>query len=254
MPPKSKRQRTADATKGDQRGVIVIHNPQKTTLVKPPPGSHGLCLPNGSCVALVGGVGSSKTTTALNCLARTAEWMPYENIFLMSPNIETAIKGEYGMVTAKEFPENQVPPLSFFNSKPGHTAVILDDVTLEMSTKKDKETDKLSQNDRVNRLCGHMRSHHEGGLDVFICQQTIIAIPTSIRRLCSHFILFPNRIDRGSLHTLARSVMVDKRTLEHLFDQCCAMGPYTFILFENERVPGRARVRVNGHIEVPHIN
>jgi hypothetical protein len=234
-------------------GVIVIENPQKTSLVKPPAGCHGLVLPNGSATCLIGGVGSSKTTTTLNIIARCADWLPYDQVYLMSPNIDTAIKGEYGLVKAKRFPDNIIPPLTFFNDKPGHTCVILDDITLEMSTKKHKE-DGLSQRDRLNRLVGHMRSHHEGGLDVFICQQQMIAVPTSIRRLCSHFVLFPNRIDRGSMHTIARSVMINKRTLEHLFDACSQMGPYTFILVEQERLSHRARVRINGHQEVPGIN
>ena len=96
--------------------------------------------------------------------------MPYEHIFLMSPNIDSAIKGEYGLLDAKPFPKNEVPPLSWFNDKKGHTCVILDDVTLEISTKKSKE-DGLSQRERLNRVIGHMRSHHPGGLDIYICQQ-----------------------------------------------------------------------------------
>ena len=52
----------------------------------------------------------------------------------------------------------------------GHTAVILDDITLEMSTMKSK-VDGLSQRERLNRLIGHMRSHHPGGMNIFVCQQ-----------------------------------------------------------------------------------
>ena len=87
----------------------------------------------------------------------------------MSPNIETCMKGEYGLLDAKKLSDNEVPPLSCFNGKRGHTAVILDDITLEMSTKKSK-VDGLSQRERLNRLIGHMRSHHPGGMDIFVCQ------------------------------------------------------------------------------------
>ena len=245
MPPKKK--------KAGDRGVICIHNPQKKGLMKPEAGVHGLVLPNGSFCAAVGGIGSSKTTTILNTIARCAKWKPYSNIWLMSPNVEAAQKGEYGLIRTKRFPNDVIPPLKYFNEQPARACVILDDTTLEMSTKKHKE-DGLSQRDRLNRLVGHMRSHHEGGIDVFLCQQQMIAIPTSIRRLVSHWCLFPNRIDRGSLHTIARSVMLSKRTLEALFDMCMDMGPYTFLLIEQERLPHRARVRINGWQEVPGIN
>ena len=247
--PTKKRQRS----NASEPGVIVIHNPQKLGLRKPEPGAHGLVLPNGSFCAAVGGIGSSKTTTILNTIARCAKWKPYSSIWLMSPNVEAAQKGEYGLIKTKRFPGDVIPPLKYFNEQPPRACVILDDTTLEMSTKKAKE-DGMSQRDRLNRLVGHMRSHHEEGIDIFCAQQQMIGYPTCVRRLVSHWLLFPNRIDRGSMHTIARSIMINKRTLESLFGMCCEMGPYTFLLIEQERLPHRARVRINGWQEVPGIN
>ena len=144
-----------------------------------------------------------------------------------------------------------MPPLSFFNGKRGHTAVILDDITLEMSTKKSK-VDGLSQRQRLDRLIGHMRSHHPGDLDIFVCQQQMIAVPTCVRRLMSHWVLFPNRIDRGTMHTIARSIIIHKKTLEALFEMC--ENPYDSLVIESERLPHRSRVRINGYMQVPGIN
>ena len=62
--------------------------------------TYGLCLANPCRVALVGGVGASKTTTLLNCIARCAEWKPFEHFYLMGPShcVEDMQKGEYNLL------------------------------------------------------------------------------------------------------------------------------------------------------------
>ena len=57
--------------------------------------------------------------------------------------------------------------------------------------------------------------------------------------------LWPNRLARDSIGHVARGVMIEKRMLEYIFDQCEG-DPHTFILIENDPVPGRSRVRLNG--------
>ena len=82
-------QNTGTSTKmnrASEPGCIKIENPQKKDHAKPPENSHGLCLANPCRVGLVGGVGASKTTTLLNCIARCAEWKPFEHIYLMGPS------------------------------------------------------------------------------------------------------------------------------------------------------------------------
>jgi len=39
--------------------------------------------------------------------------------------------------------------------------------------------------------------------------------------------------------------MIEKRMLEYIFDQC-GEDAHSFVLIENDPVPGRSRVRLNG--------
>ena len=48
-----------------------------------------------------------------------------------------------------------------------------------------------SQRNRADRICGYVRTHKN--LSVYICQQMLVS---NIRRLASHFILFPNPPER----------------------------------------------------------
>ena len=66
------------ASKRSHPGVVGIENPQKTSHADPPEDAHGLCLANPCRVGFVGGVGSGKTTTLLNILARCSEWKPFD--------------------------------------------------------------------------------------------------------------------------------------------------------------------------------
>jgi hypothetical protein len=133
------------------------------------------------------------------------------------------------------------PNLDYFAGKSGHSAMIIDDRHLADLSRKGTP----SQRELADRVCGHLSSHHPGGLSIFIAQQTMIAIPPSIRRLMSHWCLFPNRIDRAGVGHIAKSVMLEKSTLGTCFD-FCGEDPYAFMLITN--VPdGRARVRINGY-------
>ena len=111
----------------NNRGVIGIVNPQKTSHCDPPDTAHGLCLANPCRVGFVGGVGSGKTTTLLNIIARCAEWKPFQHIYLMGPTgcVEDMAKGEYGLldVTCLE----HFPNLDYFAGKSGRSAMIIDD-------------------------------------------------------------------------------------------------------------------------------
>ena len=70
-------------------------------------------------------------------------------------------------------------------------------------------------------------------------------IPPNIRRLMSHFVLFPNRISFESIPLIAKPCMIERKHMEQLFAWC--EGEYDFILIENEPVKGRPRVRINGN-------
>ena len=79
-----------------------------------------------------------------------------------------------------------------------------------------------------------------------------LLVPPNIRRLASHFILFPNRISRESIPLIAKSCMIERKHMEQLFTWGIESGPYGFILITNEP-DGRARVRINGNQDVRGI-
>jgi hypothetical protein len=154
--------------------------------------------------------------------------------------LEGMQKGEYGLLDVT--PLDRFPPLDYFAGRPGRSALIIDDKHLADLSKNSKNGP--SQRELADRVCGHVSSHHPGGLSIFVAQQTFVAIPPSIRRLMSHWVLFCNRIDRAAIPYIARGVMLEKSTLEKCFD-FCTENPYDFLLITNQP-DGRPRVRVNG--------
>ena len=225
-------------------GVVVLHNPQKKDHADPPPDAHGLCFANPARAAFIGGVGASKTCTLLNCAARAAEWKPFAYVYLMGPKgcVEDMEKGEYKHVDVTVL--HDFPELSYFSSRPGRSLFIMDDVALSDLSRK-KVPGGLSQQERCERLCGHVSSHHPGGLSVFVATQTFVNLPPAIRRLMSHWVLFCNRISRESIPLIAKGVMIEKQTMHKIFDWCTE-HPYCFALITNQP-DGRARVRIDGH-------
>jgi hypothetical protein len=227
-------------------GCIKIDNPQKKDHADPPTDCHGLCLANPCRAAFIGGVGASKTTTLLNTIFRCSEWKKFEHVYLMGPSgcLDGMASGEYGLLDVIKL--ERFPNLDYFAKRPGRSALIIDDMHLADLSKNSKAGP--SQRELADRVCGHVSSHHPGGLSIFICQQTFVAIPPSIRKLMSHWFLFPNRIDRSGIPHIAKGVMLEKRTLETCFD-FCNENPYDFLLITNQP-DGRARVRVNAHRNV----
>ena len=222
----------------DPRGVVPIKNPQKSSHASPPEGCHGLCLPNPARAAFIGGVSSGKTNCLICAAAHCHAWSPFKYVYLMSPNNETTRKGEYGILDEVTCLDH-FPELSYFAKRPGRSLLIIDDLSWALSKR-----GSPSQYELADRICGHVSSHHEGGLSIFVAQQTHTGIPPNIRRLMSHWFLFPRRIAVDSIGAIARSCMLEKATLRKCFDFC--EGPYDFLLVENIPVEHRARVRLNG--------
>jgi hypothetical protein len=241
MPKRVKRAKVNDDA------IILVDNPMKAKHAKPPVDEHGLCLANPCRVLVCGGCGASKTTTVLNAISRGAMWKPWEHIYLMAPT-EDVQQGEYGLVDTTFLKE--LPQLEYFKQRPGRSCLIMDDIHLH-SHSTAKKDGAASQAELLERICGHMSTHHDGGLSVFICHQVWTGIPPKVRKLASHMILFPQRIAKDSVGHIARGCMMTKRQLETCFDMC--QGPYDFLLITNEP-DGRARVRINGVDAVPGIN
>ena len=226
--------------------VPHIKNPDKADHIVPDLKQNGLVFKSPSRIAYVGGTGSGKTNCLLACLGHGAQWKAWKHIFLLSPNVESTIKGEYGILD-DVIPLTEWPAINYFDKYPGRKVLIADDNAL-VGLPTRGGTD--SQRNRADRICGHVSTHKN--LTICICQQTMVGIPPNIRRLMSHFVLFPNRISHESIPLIARSCMLERKHLEQLFAWCT--GDYDFILIENEPVKGRARVRINGNRAVLGIN
>jgi hypothetical protein len=238
----------AKRAKANDEPIILVDNPMKAKHAKPPVDEHGLCLANPCRVLVVGGCGASKTTTILNCIARGAMWKPWDGgIYLMAPTKDVQ-QGEYGLVDTEYL--EQLPQLEYFKQRPGRACLIMDDIHLH-SHSTAKRDGAASQAELLERICGHMSTHHDGGLSVFIAHQVWTGIPPKVRKLASHIILYPQRIAKDSVGHIARGCLLSKGQLEALFDMCT--GPYDFILITNEP-DGRGRVRLNGVTPVAGIN
>eukprot|EP01045_Picozoa_sp_COSAG04_P009131 COSAG04_NODE_522_length_13154_cov_27.623592_2_plen_128_part_00 len=105
----------------DPRGAVKIDNPQKTSHCPPPTDAHGLVLPNPSRAAYCGGVSSGKTCALLCTLGECHQWKPFEHIYLMGPNLEDMVKGEYQLVDVT--PLDHFPTLDYFAKRPGRSVL-----------------------------------------------------------------------------------------------------------------------------------
>lgn len=79
----------------DTRGVCPIDNPMKSDVQHPASDAHGLCLSASFCGVWLGGVSSGKTTCLLSALGHNHGQWRYDHVWLMHPDAEGALKGEY---------------------------------------------------------------------------------------------------------------------------------------------------------------
>ena len=229
-----------------EKGVVIVKNKEKADHKTPSTGAHGLSLAQPSVVFLCGGTGASKTTTVLSLMVHGFELQPWDEIFLMSPSLESAMDkstGEYRLcnVTAlKTF-----PPIEFWKAKKGQkNLLVIDDVDLtHLSTR-----GSPSQRELCDRTMGYVSTHMN--TTCYVLSQTWVGAPPFVRKLCTHFILYPNRLDRASIPHIAKGVMLHKDTLAQLFGAC--VEPYDFLLI-TLKPDGRAMVRINGHRAVHNI-
>ena len=219
--------------------VPHIKNPQKSDHETPAVTENGMVWKSPSRALFIGSTGSGKTNAMLAAIGHQARWRPWKHIFLMSANVESAVKGEYGILD-DVIPLTEWPSLQFFESKPGRKLLICDDNALiGLSTKGGVDSQRM----RADRIVGHGSTHCN--LSVYISQQMMVNVPPNIRRLASHFILFPHRIAHDSIPLVAKSCMIEKKHMYQLFDWAKEAGDYAFILITNEP-DGRARVKISG--------
>jgi hypothetical protein len=219
--------------------IVKIPNSQKADHETPGLDQNGLVFKSPTTSIWIGSTGAGKTMAAANAIAHQAKWRKFDYIFLMSPNVEAAQKGEWSLLDTT--PLTEWPPLSFFEEKKGRKLLICDDNALVgLPTKGGTD----SQRNRADRVIGHGATHCN--ISVMIMQQMMTNVPPSIRRLAGVFILFPHRIAHESIPLIAKSCMIPKKYMYQMFEWTKSTGPYGFLLIENDPVPGRARCRING--------
>ena len=69
------------------------------------------------------------------------------------------------MLGALQHLEN-FPNLDYFAGKPGRSALIIDDRHLDGLSRNSKAGP--SQRELADRICGHLSTHHPGGLSIFV--------------------------------------------------------------------------------------
>eukprot|EP01048_Picozoa_sp_COSAG05_P010519 COSAG05_NODE_931_length_6549_cov_15.020775_4_plen_238_part_00 len=211
---------------------------------------NGMVWKSPSFAIFSGGTGSGKTNALLAAIGHQSKWRPFDGgIFLLSPNVEAAIKGEYGVLD-HVIPLTEWPAIDYWDAYPGRKLLICDDnAVVGLSTRGGVD----SQRNRADRTCGYTRTHK--CLNIYMCQQMVVNVPPNLRRLASHFILFPNRISKDTIPFIAKNIMISRPHLEQIFQWCIDDGPYSFALITNEPDgSGRARVRINGDRPVNGIN
>jgi Tfp pilus assembly ATPase PilU len=83
--------------------VPHIKNPQKSDHETPAVTENGMVWKSPSRAIFIGSTGSGKTNAMLAAIGHQARWRPWKHIFLMSANVESAVKGEYGILELSGF-------------------------------------------------------------------------------------------------------------------------------------------------------
>ena len=78
--------------------VPHIENSEKKDHEVPAVTENGMVWKSPSMAIFCGGTGSGKTNCLLAAVGHQSKWRPYKHIFLLSPNVEAAVKGEYGIL------------------------------------------------------------------------------------------------------------------------------------------------------------
>jgi hypothetical protein len=141
----------------DPRGVTKIQNPQKKGHCLPDKDSHGLVLPTYSRLLCCGGVSSGKSMTAACVVGQCHAWIPFDKVFLMSPNNEECSKGEWGLIDLECL--DSFPTMEWWSKQPPRCCLILDDISWSLSK---KGGSGKSQAALADRTMGFLASHHGG--------------------------------------------------------------------------------------------
>jgi hypothetical protein len=78
--------------------IVKIPNSHKVDHETPGLDQNGLVFKSPTTSIWVGSTGAGKTMAAANAIAHQAKWRKYDHIFLMSPNVEAAQKGEWSLL------------------------------------------------------------------------------------------------------------------------------------------------------------
>jgi hypothetical protein len=138
--------------------VPHIENSEKKDHVVPATTENGMVWKSPSMAIFCGGTGSGKTNCLLAAVGHQSKWKPYKHIndiFLLSLNVEAAVKGEYGILD-DVVPLKEWPAISYFDKYEGRKLLIADDNALVgLSTRGGVD----SQRNRADRICGYVRAH-----------------------------------------------------------------------------------------------
>jgi hypothetical protein len=228
----------------DKRGVAPLKNPQKRWALDVPEGAHGLVQKPGSCTGHIGSTSSGKTTSICHQLAVNHATWRYEHVWLLHPDADAALAGEYGLCKGEGVGMKSLdhfPTMDWWaQESPGRTAIVIDDWPLQ--TLSVKGADK-SQKTLADRLLGYYRSHAPKSCDILIGTQQIFNVPTNLRRYVTCWCIYPRRVSPQTYNAIAQVCQLDRSTLKTCLGFC--EGDYSFLLVS---LVGdeRGRVRVNG--------
>ena len=223
----------------ERSGVAPLANPQKAWALSPSPNAHALCLPAGHCTAAVGSISSGKTVAIQSAIAQNAAQWAYESAWLMHPDSDAALGGEYGLCSGMKALD-EFKAMDWWNTNsPGRTCLCIDDVALNALTSRGGQA---GQRALADRTLGYLRSHKEKSMDIYIGTQHIYNLPPGLRKYVGCWMLFPKRISPSTYGALATATMIDKSVLKQVLDLVTTQ--YGFVMINNMVAKGRPRVQI----------
>jgi len=181
--------------------LIVIPNEDKQ--FHEPFNPDNLCdLPHPFRIILCGPPNTGKTNTIYNILINQQE--PFERIIILH-NDETT--REYQNVDAQY--TDEVPQIEEI-SPDEKNVLIVEDI--------DYKNLRRDQRSLLDRYFGCFSTHHN--ISIILTAQDPFSVPATIRRMCSHLVLWKNH-DLNSMTILSSRFNIKAKDLKYIFDHIC---------------------------------
>ena len=214
-----------------QQAVIPVHCQDKTFDTNPPQ-NHVCSMPRGSRIAVVSDPGRGKSSLIQNQICRSAPWAAVYVIHGMSESKEYDLIQHTKLTFEEATPDFFATESKKNNKQP--CAIIVDDYAYADMNKKEKAN--------AYKMVQHACTHHN--FTCWLASHSLTQLVPRLRRACDIMCVWPPSTG-DQVPYLARSLGIERATLQEAFDECVERGKYSFLCIYQNPPAGRSRIMVD---------